>query len=329
MAWQRIGVLLPESTGTSDAEFASTAEGLGYESIWVGENWGRNAFLRLATVVRETEDIGIGTAITNVYSRTPATVAMTGVNLDERSEGRFRLGVGPSSPALVEDLHGMSFDRPVRRTHETVELVQAFTRTDDRVSYSGELFEVSGFRSLDRPFPIYNAAIGAANRRATGRLCDGWLPHLVPFSRLEESFETVATAADGADRDPTEITVAPYLPAAVSEDVARARDAVARHVAFYVGSSDSFRRAVAAAFPDEAGTVASLWDNGEREAAIDEVTDAMLADLSVHGTPAEARTRLQAVLDLDVVDVPLVALPAGVEESLVERTVRELAPRHL
>lgn len=329
MSARRLGVLLPESTDTSDEAFAAQAESLGYESLWAGENWGESAFLRLASVAAATTDVHLGTAITNVFSRSPATIAMTAANLDERSGGRFRLGVGPSSPTLVENLHGMAFDRPVRRTHETVELVQAFTRGEERVSYAGECFDVEGFPPLDRSFPIFNAAIGAANRRATGRLCDGWIPHLVPFSRISASFQTVADAAAEVGRTPQEITVAPYLPVAVADDADRATAAVSEHVAFYVGSSKSFRRAVAAAYPDGAESIAARWNDGDHDGAAEAVTDEMLADLCVCGTPETARRQLRALLDNETIDLPLLALPAGVDEAMIEQTVRELAPETL
>lgn len=329
MSTVEMGVLLPEAAEMDDAEFAASAESLGYESIWVGENWGENAFVRLATVAERTAEIRLGTAITNVYSRSPAVIAMTAADIDERSAGRFTLGVGPSSPTLVEGLHGMAFDRPVRRTHETVELVRAFTSDEDTVSYDGELFEVDGFPALDRSFPIYNAAIGSANRRATGRLCDGWLPHLIPFSELPDAFETVTNAAESAGRDPEEISIAPYLPAAVSDDAESARTAVAKHVAFYVGSSPSFRSAVGRAFPDRADRIATRWNDGERGEAVAAIDETMLEELAVFGTPTTARGRLRDLLDRELFDVPLLALPAGVDRAMVERTVEALAPSEL
>lgn len=327
MTTERIGVTLPGSAPRPDDEFARRVESLGYESVWVGENWGANVFLRLAEMVDATTAIDVGSAIANVYSRSPATLAMTAGDLVEASDGRFRLGVGPSSPTLVENLHGLDFERPIRRTHEAVELVRAFTEGEGRVDYDGDLFDVAGFPSLDASFPIYNAAVGAANRRVTGRLCDGWLPHLVPHSRLPDAFETVAEAALEAGRDPDRVTVAPYVPAVVDEDAERARETVASHVAFYLGNSGSFRRAVAAAFPDATDTVATRWNDGDREAAADAVTEAMLDDVSVYGTAEEARDRLQPYLGSDVVDVPLLSIPDGVDAATIDRTVGALAPR--
>jgi len=329
MATERIGVALPGSASVPDDEFAQSVESLGYESVWVGENWGANVFLRLAEMVDATTEIDVGTAIANVYSRSPATLAMTAANLEEASDGRFRLGVGPSSPALVENLHGVAFERPVRRTHETVELVRAFTEGEGRVEYDGDLFEVSGFPSLEASFPIYNAAVGEANRRATGRLCDGWLPHLIPRSRLPESLETITKAARDVGRDPDRMTVTPYVPAVVDEDAEHARETVSNHVAFYVGNSGSFRQAVAAAFPEATDVVATRWNEGNRGAAAAAVTEAMLEELCVYGAAEEARERLRPFLEADVVDVPLLSIPEGVDAEAIDRTVEALAPTAL
>jgi 5,10-methylenetetrahydromethanopterin reductase len=330
-----IGVLLRSTTDLPKKTFAVRAEELGYETVWMGEHWGANSLVDLAEVACYTDNIGIGTAITNVFSRTPATIAMSGASLDRVSEGRFRLGVGPSTPKLIDELHGFEFHRPIRRTHEVVELVRAFTRAndshDDPVSYDGELFEISDIPPLDAFFPIYNAALGPANRRVTGRLCDGWLPHNVPFSHLSNAFEVIADTARDAGRDPDTIDVSPYVPCAVSkgDDGAGARTALRNHVAYYIGISEGYERAVAQVYPETANAVAIAWRDGDREKAAETVTDEMVADLGVAGTPEEARSQLKSVADIDIIDVPLVAIPRQVDNETVERTIDTLAPSRL
>ncbi|MFB6196704.1 MAG: LLM class flavin-dependent oxidoreductase, partial [Halobacteriaceae archaeon] len=128
------------------------------------------------------------------------------------------LGLGTSTRKAIEDLHGEDFDRPVRRTHEAGELIRAFTRGEGRVDYDGEVFDVADFPALSGDVSVYVAALGEANRRATGRVGDGWLPHNVPFPELEDAFETVADEARDAVRDPDELRVSPSVPCAVSED---------------------------------------------------------------------------------------------------------------
>lgn len=317
------GLLLPH-LDEDPATLAERAEERDYGSVWLGELWGNSSIVKLTEIATRTADIELGSAIVNVYSRTPAALAMTAATLDRTADGRFTLGVGTSTPKAIEDLHGMAFDRPVRRAHETIELTKAFLADDGRVDYEGEIFSVADFPSLGRDVPVYHAALGKANRRVVARLCDGWIPHNVPFPDLGDAFEYVAEHTP-EDRDPDEITVAPYVPAAVSDDSGEARDVIRGHVAYYVGNGEGYRRAVAGGFPDEAERVADAWRSGDRERAAGEVTDEMVAALGVAGTPEEAREQFHDVAALDAVDRPLVTIPNN-GTHLAERTIEELAP---
>lgn len=321
-----IGLLLPQLGELDPVEVAVTAEALGYESVWAPELWGTSSAVKLTEIATRTESIGLGTAIMNVFSRTPAVLAMTAVTLDQVSEGRFTLGVGTSTPKIVEDLHGMAFDRPVRRAHETIEAVQAFTRGEGRVDYDGQLFELADFPSLDHEVPIYHAALGPANRRVVGRLCDGWIPHNVPFPNLEQAFETVETTAREAGRDPSSIDVAPWIPAAVSEDHDEAMDAIRGHVAYYVGSGEGYRKAVGEMFPDGADAVAENWRAGDRGEATAAVTDEMVDALGVAATPETAQDRLAELLDGSIIDRPTLVVPNNAVDSLGEQTVQAFVP---
>ncbi|WP_338905434.1 LLM class flavin-dependent oxidoreductase [Salinibaculum marinum] len=319
------GALVPEDDG-GVAAFAERAESLGYDSVWTPELWGRDAFVALTRAAAVTDEVTLGTAIVNVYGRSPATLAQAAATLADAAGDRVRLGVGTSTPKVVEDLHGMAFENPPRRLHETVELAKAFLTAEGRVSYDGEMFEVADFPSLGADVPVYAAALGPANRRATGRTADGWLPHLIPFDDLGAAFETVAETARESGRDPADIETAPYVPSAVSEDPAEARAAVRGHLAYYVGSGEGYRRSVARQFPDAADEVASAWRDGDREGARAAVTDEMVDALGVAGTPEEARGQFDEVAALDAIDEPIVVIPVGTEEAMAERTVEALAP---
>jgi alkanesulfonate monooxygenase SsuD/methylene tetrahydromethanopterin reductase-like flavin-dependent oxidoreductase (luciferase family) len=329
-----LGLLLPD-TGGEPVEMGIRAEALGYDAVWMGELWGTSSVVTLTEIATRTDDIGVGTAILNVFSRTPAVLAMTATTLDRASGGRFTLGVGTSTRKAIEDLHGMDWadPNPIRRAHETIELAKRFLGSEGRVDYDGEVFHTADFPSLDADVPVYHAALGKANRRVVARLADGWMPHNVPFADLESSFEYVAEHAREAGRTPKEISVAPYVPSAVADDASEARDAVRGHLAYYVGSGTGYERAVATRFPDEAGEIAAHWrgDGRERDrgAAKGAVTEEMVDALGVAGTPGTARERLRDLLDLDVVDEPLVAVPQNASAEMVERTVEELSPDRL
>lgn len=306
------------------AAIAETAEEFGYGGVWLGELWGTSSVVKLSEIATRTEEIGIGTAILNVYSRSPAVLAMTAATLDDVSGGRFTLGVGTSTPKAVEDLHSMSFDRPVRRSHETIDLVKQFLAGEGRIDYDGEVYETADFPALGVDVDVYHAALGRANRRVVARLADGWIPHNVPFPDLPEAFDYIVDHTP-EDREVDDISVAPYVPAAVSEDAEEARDAVRGHIAYYVGSGDGYRRAVARRFPEGADRVAELWRDGERGDATDAVTDEMVEALGVAGTAAEARDQFEEIASMDVVDRPMVTVPNNATD-LAEETVVALAP---
>jgi len=323
----RLGALLPHLGDTDPLELAIAAEEWGYDSVWLGELWGRSSVVTLTEIASHTEAIGIGTAITNVYSRSPATLAMTAATLDDVAEGRFTLGLGTSTQKAIEDLHGMDFARPVRRAHEAIELLQCFTSGEsDRVRYDGEIFSVADFPPIDADVPIYHAALGPANRRVVGRLCDGWLPHNIPFTDLDDAFEEIATAARERGRDPEAITVAPYVPAAVADEPAVAERAIKSHVAYYIGSAAGYRNAVGARFLKESEAIASAWGEGDREAAAEAVTEEMVGTLGVCGTPEEARTQLEALYEETAIDYPLVIVPQQAADDLAAGTLEALAP---
>lgn len=307
------------------AGLAEQAESYGYHGIWMTELWGRDAFAALAHAATVTDDLSLGTAIVNVYGRTPATLAQAAATVENIAGDRVRLGLGTSTQKAIEDLHGMDFENPPRRLHETAELTREFLTAEGRVNYEGEVFDVADFPSLGAEIPIYAASLGPSNRRATGRTADGWLPHNIPFGHLDEAFETIAETAEEAGRDPDAIETAPYVPSAVSDDPEEAKSAIRGHIAYYVGSGEGYRRAVAEHFP-EAEDVAEAWRSGDRGDARDAVTDEMVDALGVAGTPEEAREKFDEVAAVDAIDEPILVIPVGTEEEMAEYTISQLAP---
>lgn len=335
MGTPSIGIVLPRTPGRpqrpkgrSAAEWGRRVEALGYESLWTTEGWGDDSFLQLASVADATEELTVGTSVVNVYSRSPAVLAMAGTTLQRMSGGRAVLGVGTGHPGTVEDLHGMSFDHPVRRTHETVEIVKALAGDDESVEYDGELFSIGGHPGQGTDLPVYNAALGEGNRRLTGRLCDGWLPYNIPIQALDDAFETIAETARDVGRDPDEITVKPWVPALVGED--DARDELRGTIAWYVGAirDDSYRNAIGESFPEKADRIAEAWRSGDRADAVRSVTDEMIDALAVVGPPGTARERLTAIVEETVIDTPIVSIPTGPDLDETVRTVEALSPSH-
>src|SRR5262249_38604424 len=149
------------------------------ESLWSGENWGRDNVTLLSYVAAHTDRIGVGTSIMNVFSRSPALIAQTAATLDELSGGRASIGLGTSGALVIEQWHGVPYRKPLQRTREYIEIIR-LALSGERVNYDGEIFHLQRFRLGFNPprtnIPIYVAALGPKNVELTGELADGWLP---------------------------------------------------------------------------------------------------------------------------------------------------------
>src|SRR4051812_12253707 len=164
-------------------EFVREAERLGVDSVWVPEFWAGDALTPLAYLAACTTRVRLATGIVQLGARTPAMLAMSALSLQALSGGRFVLGIGTSGPQVMEGWHGVRFDRPVRRTRETIEIIRKVS-AGEPLSYDGELYvlplpggEGRAIRSLMPPthVPIYVASLGPANLRLTGEMADGWI----------------------------------------------------------------------------------------------------------------------------------------------------------
>jgi alkanesulfonate monooxygenase SsuD/methylene tetrahydromethanopterin reductase-like flavin-dependent oxidoreductase (luciferase family) len=325
-AYPRTGFVLPEAgpfRSTDLVEYALDAADAGFESIWAEETWNYDPFGMLAQIATHT-NVVMGTCIANAYARSPGSLAMGVATIQEATEGRFILGLGASTPAVVSGFHANTQDRPLRRLRELVEILE-LALSGERIDYDGEIFTLRGF-SIDGgtgPVPVFNAALGDHNVALTVEHMDGVLPYLYPLSKVRDRIERVRDDL-GVDRTPH---VAASIPTAVSQDADEARDLLAKHVAAYVGSAEYYNAAVAGAgFGDEADAIGTAWADGDRDAATAAVTDDLVDAVGIAGTPTQARQHLESLLD-DHLDTALISFPDGVTGKIVSETIQALGQR--
>jgi F420-dependent oxidoreductase-like protein len=328
----RIGIALGAVHDRPFAEvvaFAQVAEECGYDAIFVPEAWGRDAFVTLGALARVTQRIALGTGIVNVYSRSPALLAMAAVTLDEISAGRAILGLGTSGQRVVEGWHGVPMSRPLRRLREATEAVRAIVGGSRR-GYTGETLSVApGFAvTLSHPrdrIPIFHASLTPRAIRQCAEIADGWLPYFASPETLRADLVMIEETLRGAGHPRTSFTVAPFLPVLVSDDDSASRAVIRRHLAFYIGGMGRFYRETVArhGFAEVAEEIRRLWDAHQRDAAALAVTDELLDAFAVVGSVERCRARLD-VYRAAGADLPVVALPGDVALADAERTVRAL-----
>ena len=315
----------------SFVDLAQLGEQQGYHRAWLPETWGRDAVPVLTRMATETESIGIGASILNVYSRSPTLLAQTAATIQEISAGRFRLGVGPSGPAVIEGWHGAAFERPLRRTRETIEIAR-LALSGETVDYDGSVFSLAGFRLRcdppAEPVPIDAAAMGPTAVEMTGRFADGWHATMFTRSGMAERLEDLERGVSLGDRRLEDVRVTLAVTACALEDGERARDLVRRHAAFYIGGMGTFYRDSLAAQGHEelAHDVAAAWANGDRAAAADRIGEDTLDQLGAAGTPEEARTALEGFEAIDGIDAVAVSFPREATTAEVRSTIEALGP---
>jgi alkanesulfonate monooxygenase SsuD/methylene tetrahydromethanopterin reductase-like flavin-dependent oxidoreductase (luciferase family) len=326
----RVGFHLPDelldTTIEETVRWAQRAERAGFDSVWKGETTGTNGLVVLSAVAQGTERVDLGVGIASVFSRSPGLLAMSAATFDELSDGRFRLALGVSSEPIVENWHGIPYDRPLRRLRETFEILRTALGSES-IDYDGDIFDVgpfsTGYVQTEREIPIYNSAAGPVNRQLTGEFADGWIPVFCPRSAFESECEEIRESASAAGRDPDSIVMAPWIPVGVDEnDPEHAERLVRDHIAqeLAMGYDAHF---AAYGYGDVASDVAEIWLDGDRKRAAARLTDEIVDQFAVHGTPAEVRENLGAYVDAGADELVLWnSFTAGFEDvrALIEAT---------
>jgi len=201
MAQPRWSLSVPQDgfTLAEHVALAREAESWGYTDAWSFESDGLDCFSPLAVIGAST-GLRLGTAIANVYTRGPATLAQSAAGVADVAPGRFILGLGSGSQVIIEKWNGGRFDKPATRVRETVLFLRQ-ALTGERVVFKGKTFEVDGFRLTkppSRPVPIYVAALRPGMLRVAGEVADGVILNWLAAEDVPKSVAVVREAAEFA-----------------------------------------------------------------------------------------------------------------------------------
>src|SRR5882672_3510548 len=306
-----MGMHVPGMSWREMREVAVLAEELGYSCLSMGESWGEDALTSLAQLAAVTSDIRIGTSIVPVFARSPANLAMTALNMDRMTEGRFFLGLGTSGRLVVEDLHGEKFAKPLTRMREYIDVLRKAMR-GERLDHDGEFFHLKRFQLRIPPhradLPIYIAALSPPSLRLTGELADGWLPIFLAPSRMAAATAELEAGARAAGRSLRDIAISPQVSIYVTDDPGAARDRERPHIAFYIGGMGVFYHQYMhrIGFGADADRVRQAFQSRDRDGAAKLVTDEMVDAVTILGTPKQCRDQMQRFFDAGVQEIRLV-----------------------
>lgn len=326
-----LSVPLEGFTLAEHAELAREAERLGYTDAWSFEVDGVDCFSPLAAVAMAS-GLRVGTALANVFTRGPATLALSAAGLAEIAPGRFCLGIGSGSEVIVEAWNGGAFRRPATRVREMALFLRR-ALAGERVIFKGETFTVDGFRLTRppaRPVPIYIGGLRPGMLRVAGEVGDGVILNWLAPEDVPRCVAVVREAARAAGRDPDALEVTARVFVNV-DPLSPASDLAARrHIAAYLNVP------VYRAFHEWLGRAKDLgpmweaWARGDRKAAVGAIPEHVVAGLITRGSMEEIRARLRRYLAAGI-DTAFVALQTSEPDPARRRDVlmgalRALAP---
>ncbi len=321
------------------ADQVVSLEKAGLDTVWVAEAYGFDSPTLMGYLAAKTETIEIGSAIMNVYSRTPALLAQTAAGLDNVSGGRAVLGLGASGPQVIEGWHGMPYAKPLGRTREVVDIVRRALRretlTNDGI-IKLPLPEGQGtglgkpLKMLTRPerpaVPIYIAALGKKSVQATAEYADGWLPFLYApelAGKVWGASLEAGTAKRHEGLEPLQISAGGMV--AVGEDVKGMLDFARPLFALYIGGmgarGKNFYNDLVCeyGFEAEAKKIQDLYLDGNKRDAEALVPLELLELCNLVGPESYVKERIAAFRESGVTSLQITPVdddPAGLVSKL-------------
>lgn len=285
------------------------------DSLWVPESWGRESFATLGAISQVTKKVSLGTSIINIYSRTPAIVAMAATTLDMLSDNRTIIGLGASTAAIVENWHGLKFNRPASRMKEYIECLRLMTR-GEKVKYNGEFFQINNFKILHQPqranIPIFMAAVNKKMVSMASKLADGILLYLRPLEELKRTTTELKQATKGKSFE----IACSFICAMSNKEPEKARARAATTLAFYIAVGEYYSKFLADnGFKIEVEEITAEYRKAGADNAAKYVSDRMLSSLVICGSSEECRESLSKFLSTGIT-LPIIQFnPIGDSES--------------
>jgi 5,10-methylenetetrahydromethanopterin reductase len=268
---------------------ASTLSKYSPDTVWIPETWGMENFSMLGAVSNKLKNPKIGSSIINIYSRSPTLIAMGAATIDTISNGRLVLGLGTSSAPIVEEFHGNSFENPVTRMTEYVQIIKK-ALSGEKIDFNGKIFSLKNFSLLIKPprpnIPIYLAAVNEKMIDLCWQIADGVIFYLRPITELENTIKKMQSRR--------EIDVSCQLITCMSNDADKAIERVKKTLAFYISVGEIYRKFLAKnGFENETKNIFEEYKKSGLKSNHEQIPEYMLEQLCVYGTPEDCIKKLK------------------------------------
>lgn len=318
-------------------------EKAGLDTVWVAEAYGFDSPTLMGYLAAKTERLEIGSAILNVYSRTPSALLQTAAGLDNVSGGRAVIGLGASGPQVIEGFHGVAYDKPVARTREIIDLIRRGLRRETLThdgTFTLPLPEGQGtglgkpLKLLTKPerssIPLWVAALGPKSVEGVAEYADGWLPFLFHPDKAKGVWGD-ALAKGGAKRQeglaPLEISAGGMVAIGEGPETKALLDLARPMFALYVGGmgarGKNFYNDLACryGYEAEAKEIQDLYLGGNKRDAAAKVPQEWLEAANLVGPASYVKERIAAFREAGVTNLAVIPVsddPAGTVSQIKE-----------
>jgi len=305
------GLALAEQRG-----IVTELPGLGYTDAWSAELNGIDAFTPLALTSQWASELRLRTAIASVYTRGPAMLAMHAAAIANLAPGRFVLGIGTSTPVVVQQWNDIEFAKPYQRSRDMLRFLRR-ALAGQKVTEQYETFSVDGFRLENVPADPPGLAL-AALRPQMVRLGAAESDGVITNWLAPQDVPKVRTASGPGTELIARIFVCPTPDAALARMIGQRLIAayltVPAYAAFHawLGREELLR------------PMQTAWNSGDRKGALTAIPDELVDDLLVHG-PVEACRERVAVYQAAGLDTPAIMIVPTPDANMFD-SVRKLAP---
>jgi probable F420-dependent oxidoreductase len=309
---------------------ARRAEAAGYESIWIPEVVGADAFTLMAAMAGVTTHLHLGTGIVPIFTRTPALLAMATASVAQLAPGRVRLGLGISTPTIIQSWHGVVYDRPLARLREAIGIIRK-ALAGERVTQDSGCYPVRNLRLAlttgQERIPIYVAGLNPRMLQLAGELADGVILNWIGEDQVSWALGHLQAGAAKGGRSLKDLVVACDIRVCVTDDVNAAKRWLRRELTGYAiveAYQQYFRRL---GFVRETDAITAKWQAGDRQGAVEEISDEMVQALAVFGSATYCRARLAKFVAAGV-DLPIMFpfAPEADYHASIHRSLEELGP---
>jgi probable F420-dependent oxidoreductase len=309
-------------------EYAQKAEAAGFDAVWLTDFNNRSAFVRMAAVGQATSTVGIASGIAYAFGRSPVYTASAVADIDEITNGRTILGLGTGTKRMQESWYGFEFEPPAPKAIEVVNLLrELWSAPQGRpFKHEGRFFNIAIDLYL-RPglvrsdIPIYLAGVNKRMVRAAGEVADGLVGHPLYSRRyLDEVVGPAIEEGLNAESRPRDaFDLAGYVITSISDDPEQAREEARRQIGFYATTRTYDAILDLHGWDDEKKGIRDSFRSMDFAGMTNAVSDDMLDQISITGTPADVEKQLaryEGLLDHVLLYPPSVGVsPDRVKEN--------------